>query len=112
MIERNERGLWVRGSASPNPAGRPPRMVEANYLDATLSNCTLSDWAEIVRVAVEDAKTGNVAARRYSREWLGRIFIPSIERILIASFSANIDVSDSRAQLDKLIAMLVGSDIP
>jgi hypothetical protein len=62
---RDERGRFLTGNkCSP---GRKPREVERTYTEATWSACSLEDWTEIVRVAVEDAKAGDSVARK----WLG-----------------------------------------
>ena len=62
---RDERGRFLVGNkCSP---GRRPREVERTYTEATWSACSVEDWAEIVRVAVQDAKAGDSVARK----WLG-----------------------------------------
>ena len=108
-VQRDEKGWWLKGSV-PNPAGRPSRQVEAAYLDVMLAECSLDKWREICQVAVSDAIGGNVNARRYARDWLGRILLPAIERILVASFNVGIDVSDAQAQMRKLVSMLIASE--
>jgi hypothetical protein len=55
----------------PGGPGRPRREVERAYLDATISACSLADWAAVVRKAVADAKRGDARARR----WLSDILV-------------------------------------
>ena len=62
-------GLFKKGQ--PGGPGRPKRAVELSYLTATKSSCSLTDWAEITRRAVRDAKRGSATARR----WLSDILI-------------------------------------
>jgi hypothetical protein len=57
---------WVKGQPSPNPKGRPSKAIERAYLTATVENCTLDDWREIVKIAVHNAKNNDGKAR----EWL------------------------------------------
>jgi hypothetical protein len=57
---------WVKGQPSPNPKGRPSKAIERAYLNATVENCSLDDWKEIVHIAVENAKHNDGKAR----EWL------------------------------------------
>jgi hypothetical protein len=60
---RDERGRFLTGNqCSP---GRKPREVERTYTEATWSACSVEDWAEIVRVAVQDAKAGDSVARKW-----------------------------------------------
>lgn len=88
----------------------PKRSTIAEYWDITLQKCPLSKWGEIVQQAVDDALSENVASRRYAREWLGRMFVPAIERILVASLNVNVDASDSQEQVKRLVSMLLGND--
>lgn len=105
---RDEKGRWLRGHAG--GPGMPKRSTIAEYWDITLAKCPLSKWGEIVQQAVDDALSESVASRRYAREWLGRMFVPAIERILIASLNVNVDVGDSQEQVKKLVQMLLGGD--
>lgn len=66
-VPRGAGGRFLPGQAPKSP-GRPKREIERSYLDATIAGCTMQDWAEIVRVAVVDAKKGDSVAR----EWLSK----------------------------------------
>jgi hypothetical protein len=63
--DRDSNGRWLPGKAG--GPGRPSRRREQEYLDSTIANCSVADWAEIVRKAVADAKRGDFRARA----WLG-----------------------------------------
>ena len=69
MIERDERGHFKKG-VSANPKGRPPMPKEEKFYKATLAAVSLSDWRDIVKKAVELAKRGNPAARRWLADYL------------------------------------------
>ena len=73
---RDSMGRWLKGT-SPNPAGRLPRQTEAKYLEVTMEKCTTDEWADIIQIAVQDAKdldaTPHVRAR--AREWLAKYVI-------------------------------------
>ena len=63
--QRDENGRFVKGhNGGP---GRPKKKREARFLEITLSACTFTDWREIVKKAVEQAKAGDATARK----WLG-----------------------------------------
>ena len=74
---RDSMGRWLKGSTSPNPQGRLPRQTEAKYLDIIMQECTGDEWAEVIQIAVKDAKdekeTAHVRAR--AREWLAKYLI-------------------------------------
>lgn len=53
--------------------GRKPLVVERAYLEATISRVPVSDWLQIVDVAVAHAKQGN----RHAREWLSKYLLPN-----------------------------------
>ena len=69
--DRDDKGRFLKGAASPSP-GRPPRRVEESYLDATIGECTVEAWREIVAKAVADAREGN----RYARDFLAKYLLP------------------------------------
>lgn len=110
MSERDPQGRWLKGHKAPMLAGRLPRSVDQAYLDVLLGQCDLQKWGEICKVAVTDAIEGNIAARRYAREWLGRILIPAIERILIASFQVNVDTGDNKEAVARLVQTLLAAE--
>lgn len=55
---------------SGNPAGRPKRSVEEKYLKKISSSVTLTEWREIVKKAVEQAKRGDAKARQWLSDYL------------------------------------------
>ena len=55
---------------SGNPNGRPPKPKEEKFFKTTLSAVSLSDWREIVKKAVEQAKRGNPLARKWLSDYL------------------------------------------
>lgn len=50
--------------------GRPRRVTEAQYLEATVGQVTLKDWRLIVDQAVKDAQTGDYRARSFLADYL------------------------------------------
>jgi len=106
MSERDPHGRWLKGHKAPELAGRLPRSVDQAYLDVMLGECNLEEWKEICHIAVQDAKSESIASRRYAREWLGRIIMPAIERIMVAAVSVNLDAGDGQAMMRRLVQML------
>jgi hypothetical protein len=64
MASRGERGRFLPGHTIPGP-GRPRRQTERKYLRSLAAVVKLTDWREIVRRAVEDAKAGDAQARNW-----------------------------------------------
>ena len=69
MQTRTGKGTFKAGN--PGGPGRPPRVVELDYLRLTVGQVSREDWSSIVARAVADAKAGNHRAR----EWLGLILM-------------------------------------
>ena len=105
-VARDERGYWLKGTPSPNPKGRLPRSVDQAYLDVMLGECNLDEWRKICKIAVQDAQGKDAASRRYARDWLGRIIMPAIERIMVAAVSVQLDAGDSKAMMQRLLGMI------
>lgn len=68
--DRDDRGRFLPSNAG--GPGRPPRVVEQEYLGVTQSKCTLEQWGTIVDRAVADATNGDAKAR----DWLSRYLLP------------------------------------
>ena len=68
MADRNNSGQFVKGH--PGGPGRPPKPKEEKFYKTTLSAVTLTDWREIVKKAVEQAKRGNPSARKWLSDYL------------------------------------------
>ena len=71
MSERGNNGRFKKGN--PGGPGRPPRMVEMDYLSALSEQVPREEFAAIVRDAVARARNGDAKAR----EWLSRYLLPS-----------------------------------
>lgn len=69
MASRNPKGQWSKGTSG-NPKGRPARVVERAYLDATIASVSLDDWSAIVGRAVEQARDGDDKARAFLAKYL------------------------------------------
>ncbi len=67
---RHPDGRWKKGTPPPNPAGRPRREVEAEYLDVTIASVSKEDWATVVRSMISRAKAGDVAAARWLADYM------------------------------------------
>lgn len=61
-------GKFKKGN--PGGPGRPPRETELSYLKKLSELCTLEDWGEIVAKALQDAKSGDAAARSWIAAYL------------------------------------------
>ena len=69
MTERDENGRFIAGNSG-NPNGRPPKKREERFLEITLESCTFTDWKEIVKKAVDQAKRGNATARKWLSDYV------------------------------------------
>lgn len=69
MSERDMKGRFVPGTSG-NPAGRSPRQVEKEYLDALIANVSMEDWEKIIERAVKDASNGDSVARKWLSDYL------------------------------------------
>jgi len=65
---RGPRGRFAPGNGG--GPGRPPRPVELHYLRAISDACPLETWQEIVKRAVDLAKTGDPQARAWLSKYL------------------------------------------
>lgn len=59
---------WKKGQSG-NPHGRPPKTTEP-YPNILTTRVTLNDFARIIDKAVEQAKVGNHAARKWIGDYL------------------------------------------
>lgn len=64
-------GRSDRRTPSGAKVGRPSKVDEVAYMEATMSRCSLDDWLEIVERAVEEAKDGDRDARAWLAKQLG-----------------------------------------
>ena len=76
-VQRNEKGQFVKGSASPSP-GRPKRAIEVAFHDILVEAVTEDLWRGIVRVAIKDALQGD----KFAREWISNYVIGKPPQIL------------------------------
>ena len=101
MPERDARGRFVKG----NQAARlSPRNGASAYRLITASNVPLDEWQHVVAKALEDARAGDMHARRWLSDYImGRpatppvvagIETPLIERVIEALRAAEYDPSD------------------
>jgi len=77
-MSRDGNGRFTRGN--PGGPGRPPRTTEKEYMRALSAACSLQDWTEIARTAVEKAKAGDARAR----EWLSRFLVGTPDQAAVA----------------------------
>lgn len=55
---------------SGNPKGRPKRLIEEKFLKKISSSVTITEWREIIKKAVDQAKRGDPRARQWLSEYL------------------------------------------
>lgn len=73
---RDDDGKWLPGKSA-NPRGRLPRQTETKYLEVTMGSVPVEEWAEVVKIALEDAldRENQPHVRQKAREWLARYLI-------------------------------------
>ena len=73
---RDSMGRWLKGQTG-NKDGRLPRQTETKYLDIIMRECTGEEWAEVIKLALRDAKDEEESAhvRARAREWLAKYLI-------------------------------------
>lgn len=69
---RQKNGHFAPGNkiGKGNGGGRPPKERERKYYDIMMTACTFKDWREIIKRAVDDAKGGDTAARKWLSDYL------------------------------------------
>jgi len=97
MPERDENGKFAPGNKG--GPGRPTKSKEEKFYRTTLSAVSLRDWREIVKKAVEQAKRGNPAARKWLSDYL---LGPPQQRLDVTSGGDKIRVVGVGIDLDKL----------
>jgi hypothetical protein len=65
---RDDKGRFGKGNEG--GPGRPRKDREVRFYEITLSAVTFDDWREIVERAVQDAKRGDQAARKWLADYL------------------------------------------
>lgn len=72
-VGRDPAGRWLPGAASPNPAGRAPKVRELEIHEASARGCTADEWQKVVAKLVELALAGDVPAARLLAQVRGAI---------------------------------------
>ena len=85
MMVREKNGHFAKGNSG-NPAGRPKRTTEAEYLLVLRNHVSIDDWKAIIDRAVMDAKRGDTAARKWISDYL---IGPPVERKEITGADGN-----------------------
>lgn len=68
MNGREKNGQFANGNGG--GPGRPKKKREKRYYEITQTACTFKDWRAIVKRAVDDAKKGDTAARKWLSDYL------------------------------------------
>lgn len=75
MADRDASGRFVKGwKGGP---GRPPKLVEERYRDATALGCTIEQWEKIVAAAVADCESADPSERASARNFIARVLFAS-----------------------------------
>ncbi len=88
-MSRDAKGHWLKGSSG-NPAGRSTRIREYRFYDILLSTITDQDWRDIVTKAVDQAKKGDQAARKWLADYA--IGTPPQQHILTGADNEPIEI--------------------
>lgn len=67
-MERTAKGTFAPGNGG--GPGRPKKQREEKFYSITLSTVTFDDWKDIVKKAVQMAKKGDQAARKFLADYL------------------------------------------
>jgi len=75
VINHDTKGRFKTGNTasakvSNGKVGRPAKKREERFYGITLRACTFKDWREIIKKAVEQAKAGDTAARKFLADYL------------------------------------------
>lgn len=65
---RDKKGRFVTGNGG--GPGRPKKERKERYYEITMTACTFEDWQAIVTRAIQDAKRGDTAARKWLADYL------------------------------------------
>lgn len=65
-----KKGNTASAGVSKGKTGRPSKKREERFYEIALRACTFKDWREIVKKAVEQAKEGDTAARKFLADYL------------------------------------------
>jgi hypothetical protein len=68
-MDRDPSGRFVKGQSG-NPAGRPKKEREEQYLEITLSAVSFTDWRKIIQKARDQAMRGDAVARKFLADYL------------------------------------------
>jgi hypothetical protein len=68
-MTRDEKGRFVKGHADQG-AGRKPKAIEEQYLEAFRASVSPDDWQAIIKRAVNDAKQGDAQARKFIADYM------------------------------------------
>ena len=74
-MTRDDKGRFAKGNGG--GPGRPKKEREARYYDVLVSTISIDDWRAIIKRAIQDAKRGDTAARKFIADYL---IGPPIER--------------------------------
>lgn len=99
LTKRDSKGRFAPGTRG--GPGRFSRPKEKLYLAVMMTECTLGDWKEITRRAVEDAKAGNKDARK----WLSDYILGPASQVIAAIATTQHD-SASDASITRMAAII------
>lgn len=100
MASKRTPASWEPG-VSGNPKGMPKNPKRMAYTEILMTRCTLEEWAQIVNKAIDQAKDGNAAARRWLAGYLIGMPKQRVEMTGADGSNVTIDV-EFKAALDKI----------
>ncbi|MFH1183937.1 MAG: hypothetical protein V1755_02720 [Chloroflexota bacterium] len=107
-MTRDDKGRFVPGNpGNPNSTGRPPKEREVRFYEITLSAVSFDDWKAIVNKAKEQAKRGDAVARKWLADYLIGAPVQRTELTGPEGGKLQIEVTDSRERLARLLDPLV-----
>lgn len=68
-VIRDDNGRYVKGTEPPNPGGRPKRERSEQLWAIMMSQLTDETWTAIIAKAIDQAKRGDKAARKFLADY-------------------------------------------
>ena len=108
MAERDANGRFTKEYKG--GPGRPPKRREERFLEITLSTCTFKDWRDIVKKAVDQARRGNPAARKWLSDYLIGPATNRLDLTTMGESLKNDGILTDQQRIALLLALIDGAE--